>query len=130
MSEGQDKSASTWVPDLMTPWKGEIKTAIVSWVQRRLQNITQSGQLRAQAKRERIAAWRAAVDRDDFDHLQFAHSNAYATLRGYLPEDLQQEIDRWRDPMMVIASPRRGRDSRQVRLLQEIARVEREWRLI
>jgi len=75
---------------------------------------------------EQIAAWRATVDRDDFDHLQFAHGNAYATLRDYLPEDLQQEIDRWRNPMMVVASPRRGRDSIQERLLQEIARVERE----
>jgi hypothetical protein len=114
----------------MTSWKGEVKTTIVSWVQRRLQNITQSGQLKAQARRERIAAWRAAVDRDDFDHLQFAHSNAYATLRDYLPEDLQQEIDRWGNPMTFVVRPRDGRDSRQARLLQEIAKVEKQWGLI
>ena len=84
----------------------------------------------AQARRDRIAAWRAAVDRDDFEHQTFAHSNAYATLRGHLPEDLWQEIDRWRDPYVFIAQPRRGRDPRQARLLQEIDRVEREWGLI
>ena len=83
-----------------------------------------------QARRERIAAWRAVVDRDDFEPRQFADSDVYATLRGHLPEDLQQEIDQWRNPMMVVARPRGGRDSRQVRLLQEITRLEGQWGLI
>jgi hypothetical protein len=83
-----------------------------------------------QARRERIATWRTAVDRDDFEYRQFADSDAYATLRGYLPEDLQQEIDTWQNPMMVVARPRGGRDPRQARLLQEVARLEGQWGLI
>jgi hypothetical protein len=87
-------------------------------------------QQREQARRAQIVAWRAALDRDDFQHQRFAHSNEYATLRDHLPEDLRDEIDRWRNPMMVVAVPPGGRDSRQARLLQEIARIERAWGLL
>jgi hypothetical protein len=79
---------------------------------------------------ERLAAWYAAVDHDDFVRRQFAESNAYATLRFHLPEDLQQEIDGWRTPNMFFMPQRTGHDPRQSRLLQEIARVEREWGLM
>jgi hypothetical protein len=89
--------------------------------------LCQTTQQRDQARRERIAAWRAAVGRDDFEPRQFAGSDAYATLRAHLPEDLRQEIDGWRNPTMFVAPPRAGRYPIQARLLQEIARVEREW---
>ena len=70
------------------------------------------------------------MDRDDFDHRQFADSDAYATLRGYLPDDLKQDIDKWRNPYPIVAPPRSGRDLRQSRLLEEIAKKERDWGLI
>jgi hypothetical protein len=87
-------------------------------------------QTNSESRRERIAAWRTAVDRDDFDYRQFADSNAYATLRSYLPEDLQHQIDQWRDPRMIVVPAKDGRSPFQNYLLQEIAKVEQNWGLI
>jgi hypothetical protein len=123
MSEG-------WVRDLITSGKAVIGTAISSAGQQLIQYICQSSQQRDQARREQLAAWCAAVDRDDFNSTQFAHSNTYATLRGHLPEELQQEIDSWRNPRKVEVVVGEGRHPIQSRLLKEIARVEREWGLI
>jgi uncharacterized coiled-coil protein SlyX len=47
-------------------------------------------------RRERLAAWYAAVRGDGFDRRQFAASEVYATLKGHLPEALQQELERSR----------------------------------
>jgi hypothetical protein len=129
MNEDQERSTAARIQAMLSvisPWWQRIRDWIGPWVRRLCQNTEQ----RDQARRERIAAWRAAVDRDDFEHRQFADSDAYATLRSHLPEDLQQEIDRWRNPYMVVVPARGGRDLGQARLLQEIARVERDWGLI
>jgi len=81
-------------------------------------------------QRERLAEWYAAVRREDFKRQQFATSEAYATLKHHLPEALQQELDQSRDPYIVFVPSGTGIDPIQTRLLEEIARVEREWGLI
>jgi hypothetical protein len=136
VSEGQDVSLLVWLRDVITSGPiisglvglitGAIGSLIAPWVQWGVEKRRH----RREARRERIAAWRAAVDRDDFEPRQFAGSDAYATLRAYLPEDLRQEIDGWRNPTMFVAPPRAGRYPIQGRLLQEIARIERKWGLI
>jgi hypothetical protein len=80
-------------------------------------------------RRERIATWYAAVSPDDFDRRLFVASEAYATLKVHLPEALQQELERSRNPMYVVALPISGIDSIQARLLEEIAKVEWYWGL-
>jgi hypothetical protein len=77
----------------------------------------------------RVEAWYTALRGDDFDPQRFARSEAYATLKDYLPEDLQQMIDRWQDPNVVVLSGT-GSALLQGRLLEAIAKVEREWELI
>jgi hypothetical protein len=117
------------VQDMITkasPWLQRIR----GWIDPLVRRLCQNTERRDQTRRERIAAWRAVVDRDDFEPQQFAQSDAYATLCGHLPEGLQQEIDKWRNPMMIMMPPRSGRFSAQSRLLEEIARKERDWGLI
>ena len=81
-------------------------------------------------QRERLAEWYAAVRREDFKRQQFATSEAYATLKHHLPEALQQELDQSRNPWIILVPSGTGIDPIQTRLLEEIARVEREWGLI
>lgn len=129
MNNGGERDSEGLVQDTLarvSPWLSRIRGLIdplLRWICRNKERLDQ-------ARRERIAAWRVAVDRDDFEPQQFAQSDVYASLRGHLPEVLQQQIDRWRNPMMIVASPRRGRFSIQSRLLEEIARVEQEWGLV
>jgi hypothetical protein len=73
---------------------------------------------------EHIEAWYAAVHGDGFDRRQFATSKAYATLKDYLPEALQQEIDESRNPTVFFM--RRGVDPLQAQLLEAIAKLARE----
>jgi hypothetical protein len=80
--------------------------------------------------RERVATWYAAVRREDFNWRQFAASEAYATLRAELPEDLRQEIDAAREPAHFIAEARNGVDRYRARLLDTIAAIERRWGLM
>ena len=75
---------------------------------------------------DRIETWYAAVRGDGFDRRQFATSEEYATLKHHLPLALQQEIDQSREPNMVIVPLKTGVDPLRVRLLEEIAMLERE----
>jgi hypothetical protein len=77
--------------------------------------------------RERIEMWYAAVRGQGFDRKQFANSEAYATLKRHLPKALQQEIDESRNPQLFVALPHDGIDPLQVRLQEEIAKLERKF---
>jgi hypothetical protein len=112
--------------DEIRHWLQQIREWIDPWVRRLRQNTER----RDQTRRERITAWRAAVDHDDFEYRQFADSDTYATLRVHLPNDLKQEIDQWRNPNVVVLPPEVGRSLTQSRLLEEIARIEQDWGLI
>jgi hypothetical protein len=136
MSEGQEAHLLVWVRDLLTSGPiiagivglitGAIGSLIAPWVQWGIEKR----RLRRESRREHITVWRTAVDRDDFAYQPFAQGNAYATLRPHLPKALRQTIDQWKNPGIVTSLPIIGRDPIQVRLLEEIARVERKWGLI
>jgi hypothetical protein len=136
MSEGQPASLFTWVRDVLTSEPviagivglitGAIGSLIAPWVQWGVEKRRR----RFESRREQITAWRTAVDRDDFRYQLFAQGNVYATLRPHLPGDLRQTIDQWRSPGIVTSLARMGRDPIQVRLLEEIAKVERKWGLV
>ena len=136
MSEGQEASLLVSVRDVLTSGpviagvvgliSGAIGSLIAPWVQWGVEKK----RLRRASRQDQIAAWRTAVDRDDFAYQPFAQGNAYATLRPHLPKDLRQTIDQWKNPGIVTSLPVMGRDPIQVRLLEEIARVERKWGLI
>jgi len=80
-----------------------------------------------------IDAWRTYVD-ESFDWSTFRHTAIFSQMKPYLTE----KMAKWLDPsigeptfppQMYLRSPM-GEDTLKRRLLEEIGRIEREWKLL
>jgi hypothetical protein len=84
-----------------------------------------------QQRRQRIAAWRKAVEAERYDFVDcrstFLSSVVYSSLRPHL---LPEAIEVIEAPRRVYVGGARGNNVRQYTLLDEITRIEREWGLV
>ena len=83
------------------------------------------------ARRSQIDAWRTAVERvnfnDERDRKRFTSSNAYSSLRQRMQPSV---IERFEKDRTIYVGGGRGDDVRRHILLDEISRLEKEWKLL
>lgn len=80
-----------------------------------------------EARRERIQRWREAIRQwDNFEDTSSMGTIEYSEMRPFLSEDIREQIE---DPNLFIYPGGRGSVRRHM-LLDEIARLEQEWRLL
>lgn len=82
-------------------------------------------------RRAQINAWRAAIEAEQYDYIdyrsRFLSSTTYSTLRPHLPEDIRRKVEA---PRTYYVGAARGGNVRKLLLLDEIARIERQWGLL
>jgi hypothetical protein len=74
-----------------------------------------------------ISAWRTKLGESAHLPEDFGDSHEYASLRANM---LEEVIKRYEAPRTLYVPGGRGKDVRKQMLLDEIARLEREWRLL
>lgn len=86
--------------------------------------------LRLQARRSMVDGWRRLLSDRELDQGKFAGSVEYSSLRPHLSPKLVQDIEngRW----VIVNNPTResGENPFVPRLLDEIARIEKDWKLL
>jgi hypothetical protein len=128
-------SPSTSIWDIIT--SGPVISGIVGLISGAIGSLIAPWSLwgveKRRAKRqyrvEQIARWRDAL-RGDFDRRSFVSSEAYSTLKPYMPKRLVEEIEKSRNPFYFVALPKDNEDSMRAYLLEVVAEVERKWRLL
>ena len=127
-----DNDPSRYTVNLLNEWKHSAEEtarfAVESWKSQ--PTAEESAELRTH-RRQQIAAWRKAVEAERYDFVDyrsmFLSSAAYASLRPHLLPEVVKKIEA---PRTLYVGGARGGNVRQYMLLDEITRIEREWRLI
>ena len=84
-------------------------------------------------RRAQVATWRDAVEALDEGFMDeerlglFLSSSEYSTLRPLLTAEVVAKLER---PRTAYVGGSRGNNVRKYLLLDEVARIEREWRLV
>jgi len=79
-------------------------------------------------RRKRIEDWRFVIRNFNFDAEMFTSTDTYSEIRPHLQSDVKRRLEH---PEMIIAgNPTRGENVRRRILLDEVARMEKEWGLI
>jgi hypothetical protein len=84
---------------------------------------------RLQYRREQIASWRKAIS-GDFDQKGFSESEIYPMLKRYLSKQLVKYIESIKDHQSMRVVSLTTSDPIRLLLLEDIAKLERKWRLI
>jgi hypothetical protein len=125
-----DVSAYAWVRDIMT--SGPVISAVVGLigvvVGSRVQWGIEKRRSKLQYRREQLSSWRKAIN-SDFDQKGFSESEIYSMLKPYLSKQLVKDIESIRCQGTHFLSLTTG-DPIRLRLLDEIARLEKKWGLI
>jgi hypothetical protein len=79
-------------------------------------------------RRDRVRRWREAVETFDFRNESFGGTVWYSELRPHLQEGIVKKIEAPRTD--IVPAPKRGESAEKHTLLDEIARIERDWDLI
>ncbi|MCK0754394.1 hypothetical protein [Chromohalobacter japonicus] len=83
------------------------------------------------ARRSKIEEWRVAIEEADFNDEQalkvFANTSIYSSLRQRMRSSVIEEFEQDRT---IYVGGGRGNDVRRHMLLDEVARLEREWKLL
>lgn len=99
---------------------GVVGSLIAPWVQWAVEKRRSTLAYRA----DTIRRWREAVDGDPRG---FLNTSQYASLRPHLKKEVLSRVE---DHRTHIAAGGRGGDAKKQMLLDEIARIEREWGLL
>lgn len=80
-------------------------------------------------RRKRIEHWRSVIRSFDFSYIgTFGHTETYAEMKPYLRPEVIQMLEEPRTTH--VGNPARGQHAHKYTLLDEVARIEREWDLI
>lgn len=115
------------VAPVITAILGFLGGLTTPWVRHK---IRAAGELQA-ARRSKINEWRAAIERANFNDYralgEFATSSTYSSLRQRMQPAI---IDKFEKGRTFYIGGGRGDDVRKHMLLDEVARLEREWKLL
>ncbi len=78
-------------------------------------------------RREMIKQWRTSIETFDFDSGSFGDTAVYSSLRPHMRGEIIHEFE---SPLIFIAAGSRGKSVNKHLLLDEVARIEKEWRLL
>lgn len=79
-------------------------------------------------RRQRIEEWRSVIRNFDFDAERFTSTDAYSQMRPHLQPDVRRKLEH--PGMVIVGNATRGEHAHRYMLLDEIARVEKEWGLV
>jgi hypothetical protein len=87
---------------------------------------------RQEQRRKRIEKWRAQILDFDFNESKFAYSDTYSDMRPHLQANvramLESQLGELHKFAVAVRTPSRAGDRRI--LLDEVARIEKEWGVI
>jgi hypothetical protein len=91
---------------------------------------------KAGERRKRIEKWRAEIHGHSFAKYPlggslFAHTETYSEMRPHLPPNVRERYKSQTPVGAILTSPRKiGREGDKRVLLDEVARIEKEWGVI
>jgi hypothetical protein len=91
---------------------------------------------KAGERRKRIEKWRAEIRTHSFARHPlggsfFAHTETYSEMRPHLPPNVRERYESSTPVGTILSSPRKaGREGDKRVLLDEVARIEKEWGVI
>ena len=103
---------------------GVLTSIFAPWIQWQ----REQERARIEERRARIRRWREFVGTFDFEHEKIGATVEYSEMHELLTLRLQEAIDRGR--MAFVFGDGRGPFWAKAALLDEIARIERDWKLI
>jgi hypothetical protein len=125
-----DVSAYTWVRDIITsaPINSAVAGLIGVVVGSQVKWGIEKRRGKLQYRREQLLSWRKAIN-NDFNQKGFSEGEIYPVLKPYLSKHLVKDIESIRCQGTHFLSLTTG-DPIRLRLLDEIARLEKKWGLI
>jgi hypothetical protein len=97
-------------------------------LENKLAGLDEKQQSKIEYRKERIEGWREAIEDFDFENKWFGDTVWYSEIRLYLKQDIVKRIEAPRT--LIVPAEGRGEHAVKYILLDEIARLEREWDLI
>lgn len=79
-------------------------------------------------RRQRIEDWRAAIRGFDFDSKSFTDTDTYSEMRPHLQPGIRRKLEH--PGMIIFGNPTRSEHAPRYILLDEVARIEKEWKLV
>jgi len=77
---------------------------------------------------EAVQQWREHIQFSDFDRNRYGDTASYATLRPHLRAEIRKKLEQPRTT--YVPNEGRGENVKRQMLLDEIARIEKEWGLV
>lgn len=106
----------------------KIKSIVAPWVNWDVEKRRE----RLKSKKERINSWREYVD-NHFEWESFRDTSVFSEMKPFLSKAILKELDppdvHNGRPVIHLRSPI-GRDTLKQRLLEEITRIEKQWKLL
>ncbi|RJF92661.1 hypothetical protein [Noviherbaspirillum saxi] len=102
---------------------GFIGGLITPWVKSRVAEREQRNEYR----RKQLKAWRDAISDYEVWNNGFGSTPEYSSLRAHMLPDI---IVKFEAPRTMYVAGGRGEDVRKHMLLDEVARIEKEWSLL
>ncbi len=127
-----DNDSSRYTIDVLLQWKQDAETKARVAIEKPVLGVHfQVAPELATRRRDQIAEWRGAVVAEKYDFVdcrsKFLSSEIYSSLRPHLLPEVIKKIEA---PRTFYIGGARGDNVRQYTLLDEIARIERQWGLI
>jgi hypothetical protein len=108
---------------LVTAVLGFLSGLATPWIKSR---VDESAERRTH-RRRLIASWRAKLAQSEQIPAQFGDTHEYASLRACMRTEVVEEFEA---PRTVYRPGGRGMDVRKQMLVDEIARIEKDWGLV
>ena len=102
---------------------GVIGSLIAPWVQWAVEKRRRQVEYR----RELIQSWRAEIEAFDHEANNFGDTAAYSAIRSHLRSEVREAVEK---PRTFYVGGGRGDMVKKHKLLDEVARIEKEWELV
>lgn len=127
-----DNDSTRYTADVLKDWKRLAETAAIAQLERPMHQETEAERIAKRTERRKlIDSWRSAISKEKHDFIdyrsKFLSSATYSSLRHHLSPEIVRMIEA---PRTFYVGGARGDNIRQYTLLDEVARLEREWGLL
>jgi hypothetical protein len=103
---------------------GVIGSLIAPWVQWAIEKRRS----RLGYRQERIRIWRENINSYRGNFTQFTTTATHSEIRPHLTEDVRKRLEKPRTA--IVPNEKRGKAAQRYILLDEVARIEKEWGLV
>ncbi len=127
-----DNDVTRYTACLLKDWKRQAEAAAIAQLERPPYHGTEAERVASRTERRKLVdSWRSAISNEKYDFIdyrsKFLSSATYSSLRPHLSLEVVRIIE---TPCTFYVGGVRGDNVRQYTLLDEVARLEREWGLL